>query len=109
MRFIQRFDACCRSVWVCLLVVALLVAAPLHADEASSVAGSITAVDVIGRTIEIDGARYTLALQAEIKNASSEPQQAMSIADLKVGQYVKFTAIGNVIQNLRVFENGPPA
>ena len=45
----------------------------------------------------------------EIKNASSEPQQAMSIADLKVGQYVKFTAIGNVIQNLRVFENGPPA
>lgn len=108
MRFIQRFDTCRGSVWVCLLVVALLVAAPLHAGEAFSVVGPITAVDVVGRAIEIDGARYTFGPQAEIKNASGETQKAMSIADLKVGQYVEFTASGNVIQNLRVFDNGPP-
>ncbi|CDH45109.1 hypothetical protein [Candidatus Contendibacter odensensis] len=108
MRFIQRFDTCRGSVWVCLLVVALLVATPLHAEEVFSVVGQITAVDVVGRAIEIDGARYTLAPQAEIKNASSETQQAMNITDLKVGQYVKFTASGNIIQNLRIFNNGPP-
>jgi hypothetical protein len=110
MRFIQRFDICRRSVWLCLLVVALLISAPLYASHAvvSSVGGEITAIDVIGRVIEIGGTRYTLASQAEIHRASSETPKALSIDDLKAGQYVEFEVSGTIIQSLRVFEQGRP-
>lgn len=109
MRFMPRFDTFHGSMWACLLVMALWVAAPVYAEEVStSVVGQITAVDGVGRVIEIEGARYTLAAQTEIKSASSETPKVMSIADLKVGQYVEFKASGNVIQSLGVFENGLP-
>lgn len=109
MRFMPRFDAFRGPVWVCLLVLTLWVAAPVCAEEVStSVVGQITAVDGVRRAIEIEGDRYTLAAQTEVKSASRETPKVMSIADLKVGQYVEFKASGNVIQSLGIFENGPP-
>ena len=108
MKFIPRFDFSRKSFWMALLVVALLVSAPLYTSQASEISGEITAVDVVGRAIEVNGTRYTLVLQAEIKSASSETLKKMSIADLRAGQYAEFEVSGSVIQSLRVFEEGPP-
>lgn len=108
MKFVPRFNLSREFLWTCLLVIALIILAPLHTSQASEISGEITAVDVIGRVIEVNGTRYTLALQAEIKSASSETPKKMSIADLRAGQYADFEASGSVIQSLRVFEEGPP-
>lgn len=106
MKFIRRFDFSRQSLWMSLLAVALLISTPLYAaDEAAPVSGgTITAVDAISRVIEIDGAPYTLALQAEIKEATNDPPKAISIADLHVGQYVNFEASNKLINKLSAFE-----
>jgi len=108
MKFVPRFDFSWKSFGMALLVVALLVSAPLYTSQASEISGEITAVDVVGRVIEVNSTRYTLALQAEIKSASSETPKELNIADLRAGQYAEFEANGSVIQSLRVFEEGQP-
>lgn len=107
MKFAPRFDLSRPFLWMRLLVVALLVSVPLHTSQASEISGEITAVDVVGRVIEVNGTRYALALQAEIKSASSETPKKMSIADLRAGQYAEFEASNNVIKDLQVFERQP--
>jgi hypothetical protein len=89
-----------------LLMVTLLVSAPLYAGEPFIMEGEITAIDVANQIVEIDGARYKLAQQFKINNAPSEVKQMISIADLKVGQYVEFKSIGNTIATLRVIVKG---
>jgi len=109
MKFIRRFDFSRQSLWMSLLVAVLLISTPLYAAEASGVFGEITVVDAAERVIEIDGVQYKLVLQAEIKNASDKTSKAISMTDLKAGQYVQFeVSSGNMIQRLLVFENGPP-
>lgn len=109
MKFIPCFGFSRQSLWMTLFVAVLLVSSvPLYASQATSISGEITAIDVIERAIEVDSVRYTLAQGAAIKNASSETEQILSIADLKVGQYVEFESSSNVIQSLRVFEQGRP-
>jgi len=109
MRFMPRFDAFHGSVWVCLLVLTLWIAAPVYAEESG---GYITAVHVIDRVIEVDGAAYKLSDQAEIVDGAAEDATQptiIRITELNVGYYVQFTTSSNVIQSLRVFENGPPS
>ena len=107
MKFLPRFDFSRQSVWMSLLVAVLLVSGPLYASEEPVNSGTITAVDVVGRVIEIDQTRYVLALQAEVKDASSDPPKTISIADLKVDQYVNFEANNKTINSLSTFVEGP--
>lgn len=109
MRFMPRFNIFPGLAWVCLLVMALWVAAPVYSEESG---GYITAVNAIDRVIEVDGTAYKLSDQAEIIDGAAEDATQptiIRITELQVGTYVQFTTSSNVIQSLRVFENGPPS
>mgnify|MGYP001768005974 CR=1 FL=1 len=105
MKFAQHFGFSRQSLWMGLLMAVLLISTPLYAaDEAAPVSGgTITAIDAISRVIEIDGVPYTLALQAEIKDETSDPPKAMRITELQVGQYVNFEANDKLINKLSAF------
>lgn len=102
MKFLPRFDFSRLCLWMSLLVVTLLVSVPLYASEPFIMEGEITSIDVANQIVEVDDAQYKIAQQFKIKTAPNETKQAMSIADLKVGQYIEFESIGNTIATLRV-------
>jgi hypothetical protein len=107
MKFAPCFDLSRPFLWMSLLVVTLLISAPLYAGEAAPVSGgTIEEIDIMGRVIKIDGTSYTLALQAEIKDATSDPPKAMRITELQVGQYVNFEASNKLIHKLSAFLEG---
>lgn len=106
MQFIRLFGSSI-AIWTLPLIVVLLVSAPLQ-SRASDFNGEITSINKIGRSIKINGNSYTVALQAEIRDAFSDTTDPMSISDLEVGQYVEFDVDGKIIQKLRIFKGGPP-
>lgn len=111
MKFARHFGFSRQSLWMGLLMAAVLIAAPVYAarDDLPTVDGlpkvdKITAIDPVARIIKVNDARYLIGQQAGIYGISGEATPQISIADLKVGQEVEgFKAEGDVITILRVF------
>lgn len=106
MKFLSCFNNHHGLVWLGLFVAALLVSGPLQGKDEKhthSIVGKVTVIDIVGRVIEVNGSRYTLAMQTKIRDQS---KQAASIADLKVGQYIQFEVRGGSAKNIRILDEG---
>jgi len=108
MKFLPHFDLSRKSFWKTLLVAVFLVSGPLYASEEElGVSGKISGISVAERFIEVNTIQYKVPLQAELQDVSSTVPKMVNIADLKVGQYVEFQAIGNIVKSLSAFEALP--
>lgn len=109
MKFASRFNCSRSSLWTALVVAASLSVPVYAATDEPEADGKITAVDVIGRAVEIGGIRYILDPQAEIRLISGEVPRALKITDLKVGHFTFMSlpkVSGATIKKLEVLDPG---
>ncbi|NEX21425.1 hypothetical protein G3480_14060 [Thiorhodococcus mannitoliphagus] len=75
---------------------------------AYDVAGSVTAIDPSGRSIEVNERQYRLSSQARVEYDSAAGQSALSVTSLRLGEYVQLETQGDTILKIRRYRKGPP-